>query len=210
MVLNSTRKHSLNYLLYLPLNFTNDKKWPLILFLHGAGERGNNLELLKRYGIQTKLLKEPDFPCVVISPQCPENSIWEMQFDLLTELLDETVNKYPIDEKRIYLTGISMGGYGTWNYAILNPDKFAAIVPVSGGAMMLKHAVRLKDTPIWVFHGREDISIPIEESQRVVDVLKACNGNVRFSNIPDAGHEVCTTAYKNDEIFDWLLKQHKI
>ena len=209
MIFKSSHEHKLDYLIYLPSNYESMEKWPLILFLHGAGERGSNPELVKKYGIQEKLLKNDEFPFVVISPQCPEAAIWEMQFDLLTELLEEVQRNYNIDEERIYLTGLSMGGYGTWHYAMLNPQKFAAIVPVCGGAMIPKMAKLLKDIPTWVFHGEKDEAVSIDESRRVVEVLRKYNENVKFTVYPDAGHEVCTIAYENDELYDWLLQQRK-
>lgn len=210
MVFESKKVQKLKYLVYLPKSYSQEDKWPFILFLHGAGERGDNLESIKKYGIQERLLRDDEFPFIVVSPQCPANTIWEMHFDLLTELLDEIEHKLNIDKDRMYLTGLSLGGYGAWNYAMLYPQRFAAVVPVSGGAMNPKMTRQLKDVPVWVFHGEKDQSVSIEESRKVVDVLRSHGGNVRFTIFPDAGHEVCTTAYENEELYAWLLKQKKI
>lgn len=207
MIFQSRVIKRLYYLLHLPKDYSNKKKWPLIISLHGAGERGSDTALLKRFGIQKRLSSDDTLPFIVVCPQCPENSIWEMQFDLLTELIEHIQKEFAIDDKRLFLTGYSMGGYGTWNYAMLNPSKFAAIVPVSGGAMIAKSAKFLKDVRIWIFHGAMDKSVPIEESQKLVDILKANNANIKFTIYPDAGHEVCTTAYENDELYEWLLDQ---
>ncbi len=174
----------------------------MILSLHGSGERGIDTELLKNNGILKAIAQGRELPFVIVSPQCPETSTWEAQFDLLTELLDDIQKEYRIDRKKMFLTGYSMGGYGTWNYAMLNPGTFAAIVPVSGGAMIPKHAQCLKDVHVWAFHGAEDTLVPIEETRRVVDILKSCNDNVRFTIYPDAGHEVCTTAYENAKLYE--------
>lgn len=176
-------KSTLNYLVYLPQSYSRNKKWPLILSLHGSGERGNNIDDVKKWGIH-KILKENDnFPFVVVSPQCPAGEIWEMKFNALKDLLNEMENNYSIDHERIYLTGYSMGGYGTWNFAILNPERFAAIVPVSGGAMSPKKALLLKNLPIWAAHGDSDTAVEFEESKRIVDCLKEYNSNIIFKFI---------------------------
>lgn len=202
-------KSTLNYLVYLPRSYSTSNKWPLILSLHGSGERGNNIDDVKRWGIH-KILKENDnFPFVVVSPQCPAGEIWEMQFNALKDLLNDMKNNYNIDDDRIYLTGYSMGGYGTWNFAILNPERFAAIVPVSGGAMSSKKALCLKNLPIWAAHGDSDTAVEFEESKRIVDCLKKYNSNIIFKVYKGAGHEVCTTAYEEPELFQWLLKQKR-
>lgn len=202
-------KSTLNYLVYLPQSYNRNKKWPLILSLHGSGERGNNIDDVRKWGIH-KILKENDnFPFVVVSPQCPAGEIWEMQFNTLKDLLNEMENNYTINHERIYLTGYSMGGYGTWNFAILNPERFAAIVPVSGGAMSPKKALILKNLPIWAAHGDSDTAVEFEESKRIVDSLKGYNSNIIFKVYKGAGHEVCTTAYEEPELFQWLLKQKR-
>ncbi len=202
-------KSKLNYLVYIPQSYNTSKKWPLILSLHGSGERGDNIDDVKKWGIHKILRENEDFPFVVVSPQCPIGEIWEMQFNALKDLLDEIENSYNIDDERIYLTGYSMGGYGTWNFAILNPERFTAIVPISGGAISPKKAIRLKNLPIWVAHGDSDTIVQFEESKRIVDCLKAYNPNIIFKVYKGAGHEVCTIAYKEPELFQWLLKQKK-
>ncbi|MDF2885137.1 MAG: prolyl oligopeptidase family serine peptidase [Clostridiaceae bacterium] len=202
-------KSTLNYLVYLPQSYSTSEKWPLILSLHGSGERGNNIDDVKKWGIH-KILKENDnFPFVVVSPQCPAGEIWEMQFNILKDLLNEMENNYNIDDERIYLTGYSMGAYGTWNFAILYPERFTAIVPISGGAISPKKALCLKNLPIWVAHGDNDTAVQFEESKRIVDCLKAHNSNIIFRVYKGAGHEVCTTAYEEPELFQWLLKQKR-
>lgn len=207
--LKKETKASLNYLVYTPKSYNNNSKLPLIVSLHGVGERGDNIEKVKKYGIHKILRENDDFPFVVVSPQCPEDEIWEMQFNLLKDLLEEIKNNYNIDDERMYLTGFSMGGYGTWNFAILNPQIFAAIVPISGGAISPHKALNLKNIPIWVAHGDKDTAVDIEESRRIVDYIKPHNPNVVFKVYEGAGHEVCTTAYEDPEMFEWLLKQKK-
>lgn len=202
-------KSILNYLVYLPHNYETREKWPLIISLHGSGERGDIIDDVKKWGIH-KILKENDnFPFVVVSPQLPKGEIWEMKFNALSDLQVEIEKKYNIDDHRIYLTGYSLGGYGTWNYAILNPEKFAAIVPISGGAISPKRALSLKDVPIWVAHGDIDTQVEFEESKRIVDCLSKYNSNIIFKVYQGAGHEVCTSAYEEPELYKWLLKQKR-
>lgn len=202
-------KSTLSYLVYLPQSYNTNIKMPLILSLHGSGERGKNIENVKKWGIHKILRSNDDFPFIVVSPQCPNGEIWEMQFNALKDLLDKIENDYNIDAERIYLTGYSLGGYGTWNFAILNPERFTAIVPISGGAISPKKALCLKNLPIWVAHGDNDAAVDFEESKRIVDCLKKYNSNIIFKVYEGRGHEVCTTAYEEPELFQWLLKQKK-
>ncbi|QAA32908.1 prolyl oligopeptidase family serine peptidase [Clostridium manihotivorum] len=208
--LEKTINISLDYLIYKPASYDENKKWPLILSLHGSGERNKDIETVKQYGIHKILRENEDLPFLVVSPHCPKDESWEMQFKFLRELLDIVQKNYSIDSERIYLTGYSMGGYGTWNFAITNPELFAAIAPICGGAISLKKAVRyLKDTPIWVAHGDSDTIVDFEESKRIVDSLKDCNKNLIFKVYKNCDHEVCTKAYEDPELFPWLLKQRK-
>lgn len=203
-------KLTLNYIVYIPKNYTTNSKWPLILSLHGSGERGNNIDDIKKWGIHKILREDNNFPFIVVCPQCPAGEIWEMQFNMLKELLDEIEDNYSIDKEREYLTGYSLGAYGTWNFAILNPERFAAIVPISGGAISPKKAVSLKQLPIWVAHGDNDTVVEFEESKRIVDSLEKYNPNIIFKVYKGAGHEVCTLAYEEPELYRWLLRQKRM
>jgi predicted peptidase len=205
----SDEKLSLNYLVYLPKSYNSSGKWPLILSLHGSGERGTDIINVKKWGIHKVLRENDNLPFVVVSPQLPEGEIWEMKFNLLSDLLDKIESNYNIDSDRIYLTGYSLGGYGAWDFAILKPERFAAIAPISGGAISPQRAQRLNKLPIWVAHGDSDNIVPIEESKRIVDSLKTHNTNIIFRVYKGAGHEVCTTAYEEPELFEWLLRQRK-
>ena len=199
----------LNYLLFLPEGYSDDGegKWPLILFLHGMGERGNDLEKLKVHGISKIVEQKRDFPFIAVSPQCPDTSFWTVEMESLNALLDEIVKKYAVDENRIYLTGLSMGGYGAWNLATAYPDRFAAIAPICGGGDP-KKAHLLKDIPIWVFHGAKDTTVPPERSEEMVNALKEAGGNVKYTVYPEAGHDSWTETYNNPELYEWFLK-HK-
>ncbi|MGE5630957.1 MAG: prolyl oligopeptidase family serine peptidase [Caulobacteraceae bacterium] len=201
----------LQYLLYLPPEYGADKakKWPLLVFLHGAGEVGDNLELVKRYAIPRMIEAGQDFPFLVVSPQCHENTYWDMHFEAMDELISDIEDKYAVDSGKIYLTGISMGGFGCFDFAMAYPGRFAAVVPVCGGASYPELAEVIKDVPVWVFHGAIDEAVPVEESEKVVKVLRGCKGNVKFTVYPENGHDVCSLAYLHPGLFEWLLQQRK-
>jgi predicted peptidase len=199
----------LNYLLFLPQSYGNEpsKKWPLILFLHGAGERGDDLELVKIHGIAKIVAKQPDFPFVCVSPQCPEGTLWTDHHLVLKALLDGVLSTYTIALDRVYLTGLSLGGYGTWSLAMAYPQTFAAIAPICGGGMP-QWIGGLKDVPVWAFHGADDPVVPVEQSQSMVDALRASGGNARLTIYPGVGHDSWTQTYDNPELYEWFL-QHR-
>ncbi len=201
--------NKLNYLTYLPKNFPEgQEKYPLMLFLHGAGERGDDLELVKRHGPPQLIENGQDMPFIVIAPQCPKKQWWPMKNTELLQLIESVKEKYPVDVNRIYCTGLSMGGFGTWSLAIERPDLFAAIAPICGGGDSTK-VCAIKDVPTWVFHGAKDTVVPIEKSQVMVDSLQACGGNVKFTIYPDATHNSWTETYDNPEFYEWLLSHTK-
>jgi predicted peptidase len=195
---------SLNYLLYLPKDYSNEKAYPLVLFLHGAGERGSSIEKVKMHGPPKLIAEGKDFPFILVSPQCPLNERWDVE--QLSELLDYIEEEYNVDENRIYITGLSMGGYGAWKMAQSFPDRFAAIVPICGGGDF-SNACVIKHLPVWTFHGAKDRVVFLQESERMVNALKRCNGNVRFTVYPDATHDSWTETYNNPEVFEWMLRQ---
>ena len=187
----------LEYLLFLPKSYGQlpNKKCPLIIFLHGAGERGNNLDLLKKHGIPKIVEQNPDFPFITLSPQCPKDSWWTSELRLLNGLVDKITKSYQVDMSRIYLTGLSMGGFGAWSLASMNPDLFAAIVPICGGGEPDRAARALKNMTVWVFHGAKDTVVPAERSEEMVKAVKAIGGNVKFTLYPDADHDSWTRTY---------------
>lgn len=205
-----TKQVHLSYLLHLPGDYNKDgtERWPLILFLHGRGERGSDLELVKKHGIPKIVEEREDFPFITVSPQCPEASYWPVETDNLVALLDEVTANYAVDPKRIYLTGLSMGGYGAWMMAMVYPDRFAALAPICGGGVPVM-AYRLKDVPVWTFHGAKDETVPIGESERMVNALRQCGGDVRFTVYPDADHDSWTETYQNPELYEWFLSHRK-
>ena len=202
----------LKYLFYLPKDYYNAKKiaWPLILFLHGMGERGNDLELVKIHGIPKIVKTQKDFPFIAVSPQCPIEYVWrddDMQ-QAVENLLQKIVKNYRVDKTRIYVTGLSMGGYGTWSLAARRPDLFAAAVPICGGGDPATVNI-LKNLPIWVFHGGLDEVVLPEESEKMVRALEKAGGKVRYTLYPEAYHDSWTETYDNPALYDWLLSNRK-
>jgi predicted peptidase len=196
----------LDYLLFLPQGYeTSRQRWPLMLFLHGAGESGTNLAKVKIHGPPKIVESKPDFPFILMSPQSPGRG-WNS--DALNALLDNVIRKYRVDKHRIYLTGLSMGGYGTWSLAAAHPERFAAIVPICGGGNPAD-AKKLAALPIWVFHGAKDPTVPVERSREMVEAIKAAGGNVKFTEYPEAKHDCWTETYDNPELYQWLLAQKR-
>jgi len=205
-----TKTVGIKYLLFLPKDYTapgkKKERWPMILFLHGAGERGDNLELVKKHGPPKIVEQKPDFPFIVVSPQCPQDEWWPT--DALIPLVGEIVAKYRVDPDRIYLTGLSMGGFGTWKLAVQYPKQWAAIAPICGGGEPFL-ARRMKDVPVWTFHGGKDPLVPLKASEDMVNALKKAGAtDVNLTVYPEAGHDSWTEAYNNPELYDWFL-QHR-
>ena len=202
-------KARLNYLLSLPPGYDaadEKKQWPLLMFLHGSGETGTDVKKLKGYGVP-RLIAEKKFahPCIVVSPQTPVRG-WNPQ--VLVALLDKIVAEHRVDQDRIYLTGLSMGGFGTWHTAAAHPDRFAAIVPICGGGNPAD-APRLKPVAVWAFHGAKDQAVPLRASEVMVDALKAAGADVKFTVYPEVGHNAWDPAYDDPEMYAWLFAQKR-
>jgi predicted peptidase len=205
-----TKTLNCKYLLFLPEDYgKKQQRWPLIMFLHGAGERGDDLEKVKKHGPPKIIEKQKDFPFIVVSPQCPEDDWWTGKVEVLVNLLDDIVARYKVDTERVYLTGLSMGGFGTWSLASEYPERFAAIAPICGGGNRIPVALRLRDMPVWVFHGAKDKVVPLEESEEMVNAIRSRGGNVKFTIYPDAGHDSWTETYNNQKLYDWFLEHRK-
>jgi predicted peptidase len=201
-----TVKVELNYLLYLPEKYEEQKAWPLVLFLHGAGESGNDINKVKVHGPPKQIAAGKKFPCIVVSPQSPGRG-WNP--GTLNALLDDLVAKHRVDKDRIYVTGLSMGGFGTWALAGASPDRFAAIIPICGGGNP-DDAAKMKEIPIWVFHGAKDAAVPLSASERMVEALKKADAkNVKFTVYPELEHDSWTITYDNPEVWEWLFKQNR-
>jgi predicted peptidase len=205
-----TRMAQLDYLLYLPSDYSNDstQHWPLILFLHGAGGRGRDLELVKREGIPHYLDMGHDVPFIVVSPQCPVDSHWTLHSDALHALLNDVVRHYAVDDHRLYVTGVSLGGAGTWMLAGAYPEQFAAIALLSSRIVPLPLS-RLRTLPIWVFHGEVDEAMPVSETHRTVEALRALGGDVKPTIYPGVGHDTGVQTYTSPELYAWFLSHRR-
>lgn len=197
----------LGYLLYLPPEYhkKSDEKFPLILFLHGAGERGSDLNQVKRHG-PPKLAEQKDLPTIVVSPQCPAGQRWDVV--ALAGLLDHIEKELRVDPNRIYVTGLSMGGAGTWNLIAHQPNRFAAAAPICGVGDPAT-AAKIKHVPIWTFHGTADRAVPYAATEKMVAALKDAGSNVKFTTYEGVGHDSWTASYNNPEFWSWLLAQTK-
>lgn len=197
------------FLAYLPEGYDpkSRKKWPLIMFLHGSGERGTDLNKVKLHGIPKEIEAGRKVAAVVIAPQCPDNGWWDS--NMLIALLDEAESRYKIDKDREIVTGLSMGGFATWDLASRTPHRFAAIAPVCGGGDPAKIGVA-KDLPIWTCHGDADQAVPVAQTDALVAALKAAGAtNVRYDRMPGVPHNSWTAFYAQDELYVWMLAQKR-
>lgn len=218
---------TLPYRLLLPKNYDQTKKYPLVLFLHGAGERGTDNAVQLKHGAPLFLKPEvrDKFPCIVIAPQCPLEQTWiaipngfagpnpfseepTAPMKLVIGLLDEVTKNFPIDQDREYVTGLSMGGYGTWDLLTRFPQRWAAAAPVCGGGDVQRIAPA-KDVAIWAFHGTRDTTVPFVRTQEMVAALQAAGGKPQFSEYPYLGHDSWTTAYAEPELLPWMFAQKR-
>ncbi len=212
-----TRTVTLEYLLHVPRAAAPepDRRWPLILFLHGAGERGSDVWLVAKHGPPKIVREQPDFPFIVVSPQCPAGRVWDT--DELLALLDEILATQPVDPSRVYLTGLSMGGYGTWSLGLAHPERFAAIVPICGGGDPLRVLLpdpqkqeALRSLAVWAFHGARDPVVRLSESERMVEALRRAGvRDVELTVYPEAEHDSWTETYANPKLYEWLLRHRR-
>lgn len=199
----------LQYLLYLPDAYDGDNEsdFPLLLFLHGGGESGTDLNKVKTHGPPSMIEEGHTFPFMVLTPQNPHpRKLWNET--ALIALLDQIEKKYRVDKSRVWVAGLSRGGYGAWRLAIQYPDRFAALVAICGETPD-HYAGWLGQMPIWVFHGEKDRTISIRESDEMVAALKKNGNPVRYTKYPDTGHNAWDQAFSNPELYSWLLEQKK-
>ena len=205
------------YVLFLPHDYGHDtdKKYPVILFLHGSGETGSDNVKQVKVGLGPAIKKgEKKFPFIAIFPQASHRKVavrgrWAAgNPDAKTALgiLDEVMSKHSCDPKRVYLTGLSMGGYGTWSLAAAHPKKWAAIAPVCGGGDPAEIAPKVKGLPIWCFHGDADRAVPVEQSRKMIAAIKEAGGEPKYTEYPGVGHNSWDRAYGTPELYDWFLE----
>ena len=200
----SKQSYPFPYLTYLPEDYDPAKQYPLVVFLHGAGERGNERASLARHGWFKHAEQGEQFPFIMVAPQCPEGKYWGSYIESLNVFLDTILETYSVDRNRVYLTGLSMGGTGTWLWSLSNPERFAAVAPICGTGVYW-FAERLVDKPLWVFHGDKDDIVPLLESEHMVESLRKRGGNPKFTVLPGVGHNAWNYAY-NQELADWFLQ----
>jgi predicted peptidase len=215
------------YQVFVPSQWTSDETWPVILFLHGAGERGDDGLRQLDEGLPEILRDRPDFPAVVVMPQCHRGMWWgDPAMEAQTfEALDASMSEFNGDPARVYLTGLSLGGYGTWAFGYKYPNKFAALAPVCGGVTpsrafvipewhpaarspadpFTETARGLGDVPVWAFHGDSDRRVPVEESRNLTNALEKAGGNVRYTEYAGVGHNSWDRAYAEADLIAWLL-----
>jgi predicted peptidase len=216
------------YRLLKPDPIEPGQKYPLVLFLHGAGERGTDNKAQLEY--LPELMAKPEhrrkYPCFLLAPQCPPRESWAglrgrdlkpMAQGEPTDpmkaaigMLEHVEKSYPVDARRIYLTGLSMGGYGSWDLAMRMPEKFAAVAPICGGGDE-KQAEKLVKLPIWAFHGAEDSVVPVARSRSMIEAIKKAGGNPKYSELPGVEHDSWTPAYNEpSDLLPWMFEQRKM
>jgi predicted peptidase len=198
----------IQYLLFVPagVHGRGGPKLPLLIFLHGSGEAGTDLNKLKVQGPPKIVESRPDFPFIVASPQTPDDDLFDP--GALDALLDELIERLPVDPDRVYLTGLSLGGEWTYGWASLRPERFAAIAPVSGEWTTAVDC-RLKHVPVWAFHGAKDDVVPITADEAMISAINACGGDAHMTVYPDSGHDAWTQAYATEELYTWLLAHRR-
>ena len=203
-----------HYLSYTPKDYSSDKSktWPLIIYLHGGSDRGTDLNKLYSNGIPDQIYSGREFPFIIIAPQCPEHIRFSTE-NWFENFFKEIIVKYRIDTNRVYLTGVSLGGSGTWYIAAKYSDKFAAIAPMSGFTSHLdfidNNIDKLIDIPIWAFHGKIDNVVPFEETERIIKKLDGKNKALKFTIEAQVGHWINWLIYPNQELYDWFLRHDK-
>ncbi|MBM3882106.1 MAG: phospholipase [Verrucomicrobia bacterium] len=218
LLVRATRTVELEYLLFLPRGYQDrrGKRWPLILFLHGSGERGRRVWRVAKHGPPKLVAELPDFPFVVVSPLCPAGQTWSN--DVLLALLERILAERRVDPSRVYLTGLSMGGYGAWGLGLGYPERFAAVAPVCGGGsllpILLVHPRRvraLRSLPVWAFHGGKDSVVGVGESERLIEALRRSGArDVRLTVYPEAEHDSWTETYRTPQLYAWFLEHRRL
>ena len=178
---------------------------PLLVWLHGASLRGTDVQMVKRYGPPAVALRRGDFPFVILSPQCPPGQLWT-DAGALMRLVDEVIIAHRVDQKRVYLTGLSMGGGGAWFLGSKYPNRFGAVVPMCGPTQPAQWAKGLQKMPIWCFHGENDDVVPLKRSTDMVKALKKVGNKPKFTIVKGKGHDI-TSLYYDDDIYKWILSK---
>ena len=210
------KSYQLSYQIYLPNDYGVEpgRTWPVILSLHGAAARGTTSEEILKADLPATIEAGVDYPFIVIAPLCPAETWWSDHLPALDSLLKEVCDRYSADQNRIAVTGVSMGAFGVWHLGAAYPERFSALVPISGGGAWFygfpERARSLAGVPTWIFHGETDAIIPLREAVVLADVLKASGGNSRLTVIPEGGHDIWKQVYRMPELISWLAEQKRI
>ncbi len=201
---------NMDYMISLPENYSQKKKWPLLIFLHGSGERGDKVEDVMFHGPFKERMKGMDTPFIIVAPQCKYGETWtERNYaEVVILLIDMLKKDLRIDDQQIYITGLSLGGFGTWYLATRYKDVFAAAVPICGGGRT-EWCRNLLNVPVWAFHGADDKVVPVENSERMVEAVNNFGGNAKLTIYPGAGHDSWSKTYSNPDVYKWMLEQKK-
>lgn len=200
--------HPFYYIEYLPKDYDPGEKYPLVLFLHGAGERVQDPDECMRHGYMKYVREEgKEYPFIFIAPQCIGDAYWGSYTESLSAFLDHVLETYPVDRSRVYLTGLSMGGTGTWMFAMARPNTFAALMPVCGSGIYWNVGALLK-TPIYMVHGDCDTCVPISNSVEMLTSVNSRGGNAQLKICYHVGHDAWNYAYTDDKLLEWMLSQH--
>jgi predicted peptidase len=206
------REHppQIHYLVQLPQGYEEDtnRLWPMVFYLHGFGESGDDLKKVLRFGPPRLMAEGKDLPCIVVSPQLPKGFLWFRESNALLAILDEVAKSNRVDLRRVHVTGNSLGAFGAIVLAAQEPQRFASLVPICGGVDYLD-SLRLRDVPVWAFHGEKDPIIPAQESRRLVSLVNQIGGTAKLTIYPDAGHNCWDRAYADPALWDWILAQKK-
>ena len=201
----SDRYFNFRYVKYLPKDLREGERYPLVVFLHGAGERGDDLDVACRHGYMKHVREDgAEYPFIYIAPQCPASKYWGCYTESLLAFLDEICDTLPVDRDRVYLTGLSMGGTGTWMLAMAAPDRFAAIAPICGSGICWNGGI-LADIPILVYHGDCDETVPIHESVSMIKGVNKRGGHAELRILYGVEHNAWDVAYSGDELYTWML-----
>lgn len=221
------QQEKFEYRLLKPAQLEPGKKYPLVLFLHGAGERGN--DNIKQLLYLPQWIVEPgnraQYPCYLIAPQCREGKRWAEvdwskdkadpmpplgdQMKVVLQILDGVMKSEAVDPQRVYLTGLSMGGYGSWDLGMRHPERFAAVAPVCGGGDETQ-AAKLKDMPVWAWHGDQDKAVPVERSRRMIEAIRTSGGKPKYTELPGVGHNSWIQAYREPgNVLQWMFEQRR-
>jgi predicted peptidase len=218
----NARNERMRYLLFVPKDYDKQKKYPLVLWLHGGGSRGDDLKLLLRYGDEhgigyfAKSDNQSEYPSFIVAPQCPRNRLWgdpdseqpTNEMRLVLEILEKVQADYSIDSRRLYVTGISLGGYGTWDIIGRRPEMFAAAVPICGGGNTSKAPLMVK-TAIWAFHGDKDELVNVSESRRMITAIRNARGDPKYTEYKGVGHNSWERAFTEPDLLSWMFAQRR-